>query len=81
MAPNIIWLGAALVSAAVAIAAPDGAQITAAPTLIPRQTQTTGNDLVSEELGNPTDYALTDLGLNNPVLTWDGKVYHVSNSA
>jgi len=77
MAPNIFWLSAAFFSAALAIAAPDGAQITAAPKFIQAR-QSIGVDSVSEELGNPTDYALTDLGPNNPVITWDGKVYHVS---
>ncbi|KAI0538385.1 hypothetical protein GGR58DRAFT_501219 [Xylaria digitata] len=88
MAKNIKWLGTALVSAAVVAAVPDSASITPGPSLPnpsadviiaaidPTSAGQVGINPVSVELGSPNDYVLTDLGPNNPVITWDGSVYH-----
>ncbi|KAI0972375.1 hypothetical protein F4678DRAFT_460596 [Xylaria arbuscula] len=87
MAKNLTWLYNALFSAAVAVAVTDSAFTTPNPSpsepaegaIIAAITPTSGGigiNPVSVELGSPSDYVLTDLGPDNPLVTWDGNVYH-----
>ncbi|KAI1365560.1 hypothetical protein F5Y08DRAFT_338496 [Xylaria arbuscula] len=87
MASTIIWLGVAIMFSAGRTAASDSAIITPEPSLpepsaggiIAAITPTSGGigiNPVSLELGDPSNYVLTDLGPNNPVISWDGDVYH-----
>lgn len=96
MTRHNLWLGAALLSTAAAFAAPDGPRITPAPKLVRSRLDAGGNEVkaivptesgqiginpVSAELGNPDDYLLTYLGPNNPIVTWNGHVYQVSEQS
>ncbi|KAI8630263.1 hypothetical protein F5Y19DRAFT_429489 [Xylariaceae sp. FL1651] len=88
MAKNIAWLGTTLVSAAVVMAVSDSASITPNPSLpvpptdvviaaiTPTAPGQIGITPVSIELGSPNDYVLTNLGPDNPIVTWNGDVYH-----
>ncbi|KAI0513130.1 hypothetical protein F5B22DRAFT_612373 [Xylaria bambusicola] len=85
---NMMWLGATLVFSVSVIAASDSTYITTEPSLpepsangiiaaiTPTSAGQIGINPVAAELGNPSDYVLTDFGPNNHVVTWDGQVYH-----
>jgi hypothetical protein len=88
MSPSIKLFSAAVTLGVVVNAAPDAAQVTPAPILLqsrainaidPTSSGQIGVNPVSEELGDPSSYVLTNLSPNNPVLTWDGSVYHASH--
>lgn len=87
MVPGFTWFAAVVISAAVTSAVPDGPQITSVPTLLkdrdifainPTSSGQIGINPVTSDLGDPFSYVLTKLGTSNPVVTWDGSVYHVS---
>lgn len=89
MAPSITLSIVGLICAAVGNAALNGPQVTAAPALLrgrvvnaidPTSAGQIGVNPVTSDLGDPFSYVLTKLGTANPVVTWDGSVYHVSNS-
>lgn len=88
MAFHAVWLSIAFITTAVAIV-PDSSHITSTPAsiqsrasfvnhaIVPTSSGQIGINPVSEELGNPNNYILTDLGPQNPVLTLSDNVYHV----
>ncbi|KAI6090333.1 hypothetical protein F4821DRAFT_229091 [Hypoxylon rubiginosum] len=85
MVPGFTWFAAVVISAAVTSAVPDGPQITSVPTLLkdrdifainPTSSGQIGINPVTSDLGDPFSYVLTKLGTSNPVVTWDGSVYH-----
>ncbi|KAI1758621.1 hypothetical protein GGR53DRAFT_528958 [Hypoxylon sp. FL1150] len=86
MAPSLTWFAASVISAAAATSAgPDSSQITSAPMSLedrdifainPTSSGQIGINPVTSDLGDPYSYVLTKLGTSNPVVTWDGSVYH-----
>ncbi|KAI0836246.1 hypothetical protein F5Y06DRAFT_274599 [Hypoxylon sp. FL0890] len=82
MAPSSTWFFASVMLAAVTSALPDGPKITPPPAnpnilaINPTSSGQIGINPVTSDLGDPYSYVLTKLGSSNPVVTWDGSVYH-----
>ncbi|KAI0116139.1 hypothetical protein F4776DRAFT_666462 [Hypoxylon sp. NC0597] len=82
MAPSSIWFFASVMLATVTSALPDGPKITPPPAnpnilaINPTSSGQIGINPVTSDLGDPYSYVLTKLGSSNPVVTWDGSVYH-----
>jgi hypothetical protein len=74
MITNTLWLAAALAASASAAVTPPP-EITAAPHV--RRDQSP----IMDDLGNPDDYALTDLGPDNSVIVYEGNTYRVNASS
>jgi len=90
MARTSLWLiivAIKLVSNVIAV--PEDPHITPAPVLraraseqnkaiVPTASGQIGVNPVSSELGSPDDYLLTNLGPDNPLVTYNGQTYQVS---